>query len=463
MGAYSAVATTTAHASRGVGGTGPDPGTAAEPGTGSAGGGWFPSGASTRPAGGRQGADHRRLTTPARLWIALIAAVTAFLAIGGTCAATLATRQAAQTRASGSAEPLVQNVNLLYHALAEADATAATALLVGPVPPTRLLNVYNDDISQAVTALSTASRELAGDDAASAQLAKVAGQLPLYTAYIATAQADNRQGFPVAGAYLREASTLMHSRILAEVQAVSDEESAAQRSGLAAVSGFPIWITVVGLLALIVLARVGRELRHSTRRRANLGLAAGLLIAVSVVLWSLVAVSSAASAADRAQGDFGRLAATLGNRDSLARVASYQSLALVDRGEDNGNDTADEQAAFKAIGFSGLDDVAGVEYRQLNDDLNQASRAIQDGDYEKAIDLVVGHGPQAAANTVDAYSAALDGDLVAAAKADQAAYAADAGAAGSALSGGLWAGLIGGVLAAFAAAYGINKRLAEYR
>lgn len=447
MGAVSAVATTTTHAPAGIGESGLQSAAAPQAGP-------DPSGPAT---------SRSRLTTPARLWAALIAALVAFLAIGGTCAATLATRQASETHAAGSSEKLVQNVNELYHALAEADATAATGLLVGPVQPTRLTDLYNSDINQAVSALSTASRELAGDGAASEQLSNVAGQLPLYTAYIATAQADNRLSYPVAGAYLREASKLMHDQILAEVRSVADEESAAQRSGQAEVTGFPIWIVVAGLLAATVLVFSGRELSSSTRRRFNAGMLWGALIALAVVIWSLVAVSSAANAANRAQADFDKVATTLWDRDSLALADSYQSLTLVDRGEDNGTDAQAQANALGNVDSADLTGDAAALYAKLRQQMQNVQSAVNGGDYSSAVDLIVGHGSQPSPNTLNSEAAALDGALVKTFNNAQASYASDADSASSALSGGVWGALIGGVLAALVAAYGINRRLAEYR
>ena len=450
MGAVSAVLKTTTHAPAGTGWSGLLP--AAAPQTGS-----------DPDLPGPAATNRSRLTTPARLWVALIATLVAFLAIGGTCAATLATRQASETHAAGSSEKLVQNVNELYHALAEADATAATGLLVGPVQPTRLTDVYNSDINQAVSALSTASRELAGDSAASTQLSNVAGQLPLYTAYIATAQANNRLSYPVAGAYLHEASKLMHDQILKEVQSVADEESAAQRSEQAEVSGSPIWIIVVGVLAAAILVLAGRELSRITRRRFNAGVLWGALIALAVVIWSLVAVSSAANAAHRAQADFDNVATTLWDRDSLALADSYQSLTLVDRGEDNGDDAKAQSAALNNVNSAQLTGEPASLYAAFQKQLTSVQDAVNGGDYFKAVDLIVGHGAKASPNTLSADAAALDDALVKDFKKDQASYASDTNGASSALSGGLWGGLIGGVLAALAAAYGINRRLAEYR
>ena len=447
MGAYSAVATTTANVSAGIGGTGSSIGPAAQP----------------DPDPPQAVKGRRRLTTPARLWVALTAAVVAFLGIGGACAGTLAARQAAETNAAGTSERLVQNVNELYHALAEADATAATALLVGPVPPTRLIDLYNSDINQAVAALSTASRELAADSTASALLSEVAGQLPIYTAYIATAQANNRFSFSVSGGYLHEASKLMQSQILHEVRTVADEQSAAQRSGQSDVSGFPIWILVAAVLAAVVLVLVGRELSRSTRRRFNSGIVVGAAIALFVVFWSLGATSSAGNAANRAQADFDKVATTLWDRDSLALADSFQSLTLVDRGADDGTDAQNQAKALAGVNSAALNGDAATLYGKLKQQLANVRSASDKGDYYKAVDLIVGHDAKASPDTASADAADLDKALVKTFNADQAAYTSNANAAESALSAGLWGGLIGGVLAALAAAYGVNRRLAEYR
>lgn len=404
------------------------------------------------------------MASPSRLWLAMLAAVVALLAVGAVCATTLAGRQASETRAVNSDEHLMVNVDELYHTLADADATAATALLVSPVPPARLTNQYSSDIVQAEKALAQASRDLAGDDTASAQLEEVAGQLPIYTGLIATAQANNRLGYPVGAAYLREASTLLRKQILPEVKNVADEESDAQYSAQASVGGFPLWLVLVALLALSTIVLTGRALSRTTRRRLNPGLAIGSLLAFAIVLWSLAATSSATGSSNRAQTDFTALSTTLDTRDNLALAESFQSLTLIDRGEDNGADTKQESAALAAVqGGVAVDDQATKLVGAVNAQAAAIQKAVQAGNYSQAIGLAVGTGDQQSANTMSTKIAALDAALVADFNRDQSEYAADSGAAGSALGGGLWLGIIGGLAAAAAAAYGINRRLAEYR
>ena len=45
-------------------------------------------------------------------------------------------------------------------------------------------------------------------------IAAIAASLPVYSGLVETARANNRQGFPVGAAYLRDASNLMRGRIL---------------------------------------------------------------------------------------------------------------------------------------------------------------------------------------------------------------------------------------------------------
>jgi hypothetical protein len=425
-----------------------------------------PAGTDAAGEAGGEGRPNGRgggLPTPSRLWVTLIAAVLALLAIGAACAVTLTGRQATETRAVNSAEHLVVNVDELYHSLAEADATAATALLVGPVPPTRLTDQYSTDITQSENALAEASRDLAGDDQASAQLAKVAAQLPTYTALIATAQADNRLGYPVGAAYLREASEFLRGTILTEVKAVADEEDGAQNAAQNSVSGAPVWLLVVALLAALVLVRVWYELSRITRRRVNTGLAAGVLLAAALLAWTIAGTASAVGAANSAQTRFTAVTGVLQDRNELALAESFQSLTLIARGEDNGANAASQAAALNHIDIGAFDKEGTALFGELSTRMKAVSQAVSGGDYYHAVDLTVGHGSQSGTDTVFADVSRLDTVIVKLYNADQKSYEAAAGSAGSALSGGLWGGVIAGLAAAAAAAYGINRRLAEYR
>jgi hypothetical protein len=421
-----------------------------------------PEGAGRPAAGLGRGPSRRDWPTPTRLWASLAVAVIALVSVGAGSAAALSARQATETHDAIFAEHLLVNVDELYHSLADADATAATALMIGPVAPARLTGQYDADIAQAENALAAASHDLAGDEAASTLLAKVAGQLPTYTALIATADADNRLGFPLGAAYLREGSGLLRHSILTEVGSVADRERASQNVAQDGVTGFPLEPVLVGLLAAALLVLVWRELSRTTRRSFNPGLAAGSLIGLGLVAWTLTAFLVAAGDSRTAKADFSGVDVVLQARNNLALTQSEQSLELIDRGSDNGQDARDlDITLLKAVDSGGLDAESERLGEGFSNSVGLVSQDVARGDYHGGVLHAAGNG--AGPTTTIAQARTLDDALVRLYNARQDQYTRDSGSAGSDLSGGLWGGVLGGLAAASAAAYGINRRLAEYR
>jgi len=408
------------------------------------------------PPAGRAG----RLRTPARLAVALGCAMLALLGLGAAAATTLAERQSTATSTTYASEPLVVYVQEIYQDLADADAAAAAAILAGPVPPTALTSRYNTDIKDAEKSLAYASRAVAGDDTASGELADVSTFLPQYTALIGVAEANNRQGYPVGAAYLRTASNALRSTTLPEVKSVVDRETAAAQAGRSSVSGFPIWLLVVALLAAFVVVRVWRVLARATRRAVNPGLAVGALITAGLVIWAFAAALGAGHAMDSAGTDFTRVSALLDQRATLARAQTDQAFTLIDRGEDGGADAADQAKAIKA-----LKDAAGTnpQWQAYFKAVDTFNTEVQGSNYLLAVDQSVGSGASQGDGATISTADALDKTLVKASNAGQDQFTRDGQAAVGDLSGGLWAGIVVGLLAAALAALGINRRLAEYR
>jgi hypothetical protein len=413
---------------------------------------------------GPPGADRGRGSSPSRLWAALAGAVLALTGLGVTAAVTTAARESTETRAVNSAEHLVVDVDELYQSLADADATAATALLSGQVAPARLTDQYASDVQQAESALAEASRDLAGDETASTLLGQVPGQLATYTGLVATAQANNRLGYPVAAAYLREASGYLRGTVLPEVQAVADRAAPPPHAAQGAVEQFPYWLYIVAVAAAVLLVRAHRTLGRITRRRINPGLALGALLGAALLVWSAYSTAHARTLAAHAESKFAQVGTTLDARAQVALAQSFQSLSLIDRGEDGGTDQAGQDKAVKQLtaDAAGLPGTA-APLKAVTDQMARLTTDVVNGQYTDAVTLAVGQGDKAAQDTVIARAAALDQVLKDDFQTYQNAYGQDGGQAASLLDGGLWIGLIGGVLAAAAAAYGVNRRLAEYR
>lgn len=407
------------------------------------------------------GAPARRRNTPTRLWAALAGAVAATLALAVVCAVTTGAAQSAARHTSGPVENLVVQVHELYYSLADADAESAAAILVGTVPPKALTDAYNGDVAQAEAALGAASRDVAGDDTASAQLAEVAAQLPTYTELVGKALADNRFGYPIGAAYLRNASVLLRETMLPEVSAVATLETAAEQGGQGRVAGFPWWVLLAAAAAGGALWWIWRELDRSTRRRVNPGLAAGALISAGLLVWTLAASLSAAGSVRSADVDFTRVNALMQARSDLSRAASDQALTLVERGEDGGAAARDETSALDAILSGGaLDGHMHALWSAVRADSETIAAQTANGDYPAAVASVAGRG---GSHGLSGDVAAFNQALLTGYQAAQASYTKHGDATAGALSGGLWGGLIAGIVAAAAAAYGINRRLAEYR
>jgi hypothetical protein len=408
------------------------------------------------PPGGRGG----RLRTPARLAAALGCAILALLGLGAAAATTLADRQSTATATTYASEPLVVYVQEIYQDLADADAAAAASILAGQVPPPALTARYNSDIKDAETSLAYASRAVAGDDTASGKLADVSAFLPQYTAEIGVAEANNRQGYPVGAAYLRTASNALRTTKLPEVKDVVDRETAAAEAGRSSVSGFPVWLLVFSLLAAIVLIRVWRTLARATRRAVNPGLAVGALMTAGLVIWAFTAALGAGHAMGSAGTDFTRVSALLDQRATLARAQTDQAFTLIDRGEDGGNDAKDQASAIATLKASG----GSVEqWRPYFTAVDTFNKDVQNSDYLVAVDESVGSGASEGDGATFAAAAAVDKTLVDASNAAQDQFTRDGQEAVGDLSGGLWAGIVVGLVAAALAALGINRRLAEYR
>jgi L-fucose isomerase-like protein len=140
-------------------------------------------------------------------------------------------------------------------------------------------------------------------------------------------------------------------------------------------------------------------------------------------------------------------------------------LMLIAHGSDNGTYALDFTAqlktattALQSVGTgtstSGLADVA-ARLRAWTVADGQVRTAVTAGDYDSAVAIALGTGSTDAAHIAADLNAEMTGA--------QRAFADDSNSAGSALDG-LPAGLVAaGILAAIAAGYGVNRRLAEYR
>lgn len=425
----------------------------------------------TARAGG-EAPPRGRLESPARLWVLLLAAVLAVLLAGSVGAAGLSARESTAEHTAQATEALYSEVQDLSYSLADANATAATALLIGPVTPDAFTSRFGSDVTQVEDLLSAASQQVTGDQAASKELRLLAEQVPQYAQWIGQALANNRFGYPVAGAYLRQASTMLTMEMLPEVSAVMTEQQTATQDGMSSASGTDWVMVAVCVLALIVLMVVGSSIARRTKRRVNPGVLVAKLAVLVLFGWTCAAALGSSGAVGDARADFGYVMDAQSGGSQLALSEAYVALQQIDRGEDN---KSDETSAQKALGK--LSDLGAVEYpdagkifvardvgKMIACDRTAIAQAAA-GHYQDAIKLTVGGGDAVGQGGCEPSAVTVRQDLVNLTKQAQQRYDADMARVRSSYAGAgaLVLPLVLGLLGALAAAWGINRRLAEYR
>ncbi len=421
-------------------------------------------------------------TTPARLQALLAFLLLASLAWGAVGAWAVFGHASAASAVVASGEPLSRDAQQMYQSLADADVTSTTAFLSGPSEPLASRQRYAADISQAASDLTALKDAAAGssDPRLAASLAAVAGGLPLYTGYVAQAQADYALGYMLTGgSFIQVASEQMHLTLLPAARTIYGLENAALTTESADATGLPwIAVTIVAALAIgYVLLRSQRWLSRRTHRVVNPGLLIASGALAVVLLWLVIAFAVARSDL----GDGAAQGSVPAARLAQAAIDTQQArgdqiLNLISRTGDTtfkadfelvkaqigpGSGTLLTDAADAAPGSAGSRAALAAardaqSWYGVNDQVYRLDAAASYADETR---LVVGTGPGSSA----AGFSRVEGDLDQGIAADQAAFDTDATAGRDAYAG-LGIGIIVAALAmAFFSARGLARRLAEYR
>jgi hypothetical protein len=437
-----------------------------------------------RRAGWRSRLD--TATTPARLRLLLVALVLLSLAWGVLAALTADQHASAASDVIAVSEPLSLDAEQVYQSLSDADATAANAFLAGGLEPAAARQRYEADITQAAIRIEAASA-LVGSSAARTQmpghlakqasaagsavgddLATLSGQLPVYTDEVGTARADNRLGLPLGAAYLREASALLRGTLLPSASDIYTQESGQLTSASAQATGLPLLVVtiVIGLGIGYVLYRSSRWLVRHTHRVVNYGLLLAALVGLVSLVWLAGAFVVGRADLLHAQQQGSAPAQAFARADVAALQAhADESLTLIDNSGDDAYQ-ADFLAQQKLLGpgpgtlLDAAQAPAGngaVADAQAWYRAHAALRALDDGgNHAEAVQSALA-GP--AATSFARLSASLSDGI----NADQAVFASSARGGRDAFTG-LAAGMIVASLVMVAGcAWGLSRRLAEYR
>jgi hypothetical protein len=291
-------------------------------------------------------------TTPGRLRFAGGLLVMASVVFGVVTAGGAAVRHSAAHSAATASEPLLVHVENFYSSLADADATAASTFATGGAEPAARRARYLRDLRSASADLAAMSHRLEMSGQAFAPLRTVTTQLPVYAGLIETARANNRQGFPIGAAYLRQASTLMRDEILPAAGQLYGLEArhlnSDYRAGASTGPIVALVVTAVVLLALLVSTQF--YLARATKRIFNIGLLAGTVLVIILSFWvgnAFVSEQNALSSAQRSGSDSVLVLSTA--RILASRAQSDEGLALIARGGGDQN-LADFAVQVKALG-----------------------------------------------------------------------------------------------------------------
>ncbi|MET7837666.1 hypothetical protein ABZT45_03430 [Streptomyces sp. NPDC005356] len=422
-------------------------------------------------------------TEPGRLRI--IGAVLALLvvAFGAVTAWQMSDRSAAADDVLHSSQPLSADAADIYRSLADANTAASSGFLAGGQEPAETRDRYEKDIRTAAAKLVTAAANSDPDSPSTAAISKLNKLLPQYKGLIERARANNRQGFPLGGAYLRYANETMQEQMLPAAEDLYKKENERLRSDYDSATPYP-WAAIgLGVVALGGLAWAQRRNYRRTNRVLNHGLVAATAASTVVLLWLVVGHSVARAGLDESYDHGVRSLNVLHD----ARIASLkargnENLTLVSRGAETVEVKGVAKDAFDVdyqnqmktlatkLGDAAklADDSTGKRPVQAaNDnmrvwrDRHKDARGQDDaGNYQGALDKVIGSAQDKP--TRECFDN-VDKELQSALTHEQAEFKQAATDGRGAMTGLPVGAAVLAVLGAAGAVLGIGRRLSEYR
>lgn len=354
-------------------------------------------------------------TTPGLLLGVVVVTVVVCLLAGFTGANQLNAKVSRHERVLAHTEPVAYAAQRLYVALSAADAAAAEAFLSGGIETPEVRARYQQALADAAGALADATAG-ASDDRTRQIVARIAAELPAFTGLVETARANNRQGFPVGSAYLREASALMQNSLLRNAEQLSGDRFAAVRAEQREVSSLPVATVILLLLVLLACGAGSWVLVRRTNRWVNAGLAGAAGAAALALVWIVAATTIATTELDNDDSGPSKSFETLAQARILAQQArTDETLQLIVRGDiaQGEQSYADHIAGLRTRIAAVLG--PGSEAADSVDSWTEGHRAqveaYQAADFNAALRQAIGAGPQSSAARFATVDRTLGTDL----------------------------------------------------
>jgi hypothetical protein len=356
----------------------------------------------------------RRLarTTPGVVGMIAIAVAALCVLTGLVCGGQLDGRIAEHNAVLDRSEPLAYSAQKLYAALSAADAAAASAFLSGGIETAEMRARYKQALADAASALADVTAGTTATEAREA-VADMSAKLAAYTGLVESARANNRQGFPIGSAYLREASSLMQTALLPSAEKLYSNNLATLNDDQRAVGSAPtVGLVLLGLvLAAIVVGSV--ILIGRTNRQFNLGLIVTAAAVLLVIGWIVVATRLAAGNIEDSQSEGTARFEHLAKARILAQQArTDETLQLIARGDITAREKSftghmDELAALLGTGPPAAADAVA----KWTASHRMQVEAYEGGDYPAAVAHAIGPEPDASAAQFAAVESSLRNEI----------------------------------------------------
>ncbi|MGI5375467.1 hypothetical protein ACQEV2_14690 [Streptomyces sp. CA-251387] len=422
-------------------------------------------------------------TEPGRLRIigALLAALV--IAFGTVAAWQMTDRFTAADDVLNRSQPLSSDAADIYRSLADANTAAASGYLAGLQEKPAMREGYERDIRTAAAKLVTAAANSEPGSPSANTIAELSRLLPEYKGLVETARANNRQGYPVGGAYLRTANEMMQQKMLPAAEQLYQTENQRLRDDYADAKSFPWAAAGLGILALAALAWAQHRNYRRTNRVLNHGLVTATAASTVVLLWLAVSHTVARAGLNDSY-DHGVRSLNVLHEARIASLTarSDENLTLVRRGADSktlddgkvvdayewGYDQQIDQLRKALARADALaDDRAGKKpvqdangFMKVWKDRHGLARVDNEkGNYQAARDRVIG----AAKDPTSVCFDNVDKALATALKHEQTEFKQAASYGRDSLTGLPTGAAVLAVLGATGAVLGIGRRLSEYR
>lgn len=345
-------------------------------------------------------------TTPGQIVTMMLVLTIALIAAGFSMSQSMASRQRSLDTLVNTTEPMANSAHQLYSSLSQADTVATTGFVQPGLLNQEQLRLYLVSIDKAaVTAAEIHSGAVASESAAHARgeltdaVVEIQRSLPVYTALMERAKANQRLGNPVGIAYMTEASSVMREQMLVSAEHLSELTQREVASEVARLSS-PQWVPLSGLVAaLFFLVLAQWWLFRVFHRRFNRGFLAASLAVVVAITWVGVASfeswRSGVVGFERAAEPWRQLSSS---RIEAQETLTDETLALLSRQSvsesaesfaETSRHVADALDSLEAVGGP-ADQIADARAAlgDWSSSHDEFTAALGDGQFEHASDLL---------------------------------------------------------------------------